>query len=244
VIGHASGQILAGVGTPKETLKNYANALEEGRADLVALYYMMDPFLVDLGVMPSLEVGKAEYESYIRNGLMLQLNRLDPGENLEEAHMRNRQMIAKWVFENGQAQKVIELVKKDGKSYFKINDFGMLRKLFGSLLQEVQRVISTGDYAAGKNLIETYGVKVDEQLHKEVKERFATLNAAPYKGFIQPKLTPKVINGKIVDVTVAYPEDFLIQNLEYGKEYGFLTGAAKQNNATVKPAKATLKIKK
>jgi len=227
VIGHASGQILAGVGTPKETLKNYANALEEGRADLVALYYMLDPKLVNLGVMPSLEVGKAEYDSYIRNGMMLQLNRIEAGEQIEEAHMRNRQMIAQWVFEKGRADNVIEMVKKGDKTYFHITNYESLRNLFGELLREVQRVISTGDYAAGQALIENYGVKVDEKLLLEVKSRFSKLNAAPYKGFIQPKLTPVMKEGKMVDVTVSYPSDFVAQQLEYGREYGYLARTPK-----------------
>jgi dipeptidyl-peptidase-3 len=208
--------------TPKETLKNYANALEEGRADLVALYYMLDPKLIEIGVMPSLEVGKAEYDSYIRNGLMLQLNRLEPGENLEEAHMRNRQMVAAWVFEKGKDKNVISRFEKNGKTYYKINDYPALRTLFGQLLREVQRVISTGDYKAGQGLIENYGVKVDENLKIEVKERFKALNAAPYKGFIQPKLVPVMSNGKITDVQISYPESFVEEMLEYGKEYGFL----------------------
>lgn len=222
VIGHASGQINAGVGTPKQTLKSYASAIEEGRADLVALYFMLDPKLVELGVMPSLEVGKVEYDSYIRGGLMTQLSRLAPGENIEEAHMRNRQMIAKWVFEKGKADKVIEQVSRNGKTYFRINDYNKLRQLFGQLLRETQRITSEGDYEGAKNLIENYGVKVDPALHKEVLDRYAKLNIAPYAGFIQPKLTPVMQNGKITDVKISYPTNFVNQMLEYGKNHSFL----------------------
>lgn len=224
VIGHASGQIKAGVGTPKQTLKNYASSLEEGRADLVALYYMMDPKLIEIGVMPSLEVGKAEYDSYIRNGMMLQLNRIEPGEHLEEAHMRNRQMIAQWAYERGKRENIIERVTKDNKTYFVVRDYERLRGLFGQLLREVQRIISEGDFEAGKNLIETYGVKVDPVLHAEVRERFARLASKPYNGFVQPKLTP--VYGpdkkKIVDVKISYPTSFTEQMLEYGQKYSFL----------------------
>jgi dipeptidyl-peptidase-3 len=222
VIGHASGQINPGVGTPKETLKSYASTLEEGRADLVALYYVMDPKLVEIGVMPSLEVGKAEYDGYIRGGLMTQLSRLALGETVEEAHMRNRQMVAAWAYEKGKKDNVIERVTKDGKTYFKINDYQKLRGLFGQLLRETQRITSEGDFNAAKNLIETYGVKVDQTLHKEVLQRYAKLNIAPYAGFIQPKLTPVVKDGKIVDVLLTYPTNFTQQMLEYGNTYNLL----------------------
>ncbi|MCB2409101.1 dipeptidyl-peptidase 3 family protein [Hymenobacter lucidus] len=222
VIGHASGQINTGVGTPKETLKSYASAIEEGRADLVALYYLMDDKLVQLGVVPSLEVGKAEYDNYIRNGLMGQLVRLPLGETVEEAHMRNRQMVAKWAYEKGKKDNVIEKVTRDGKTYFKVNDYQKLRGLFGQLLRELQRLTSEGDYAAAKNLIETYGVKVDPALHKEVLARYAKLNIAPYAGFIQPRLVPVEVGGKIVDVKVEYPSDFAQQMLDYSRKYKFL----------------------
>jgi dipeptidyl-peptidase-3 len=222
VIGHASGQINAGVGTPKQTMKSYASAIEEGRADLVALYFLLDPKMVELGIIPSLEVGKAEYDTYIRNGLITQLARLAPGENIEEAHMRNRQMVAKWAYEKGKADNVIEKVSREGKTYFKINDYEKLRGLFGQLLRETQRVTSEGDLAGAKHLIETYGVKVDQALHKEVLARYAKLNIAPYSGFIQPKLSPVVSDGKITDVKVSYPVDFVKQMLEYGKQYSFL----------------------
>ena len=223
VIGHASGQINKGVGDPSATLKNYANALEEGRADLVALYYILDKKLVDLGVMPSPEAGKAEYDNYITNGLMTQMARLKPGANIEEAHMRNRQMIAKWAFEKGQKDNVIEKKKSpEGKTYFVINDYNKLRALFGELLKEIQRVKSEGDYEAGKNLIENYGVKVDPELHKEVLERYNKAGVAPYQGFIQPKLIPVMDGDKIVDIKVEYPTDFVKQMLEFGKEHALL----------------------
>jgi dipeptidyl-peptidase-3 len=222
VIGHASGKINPGIGDPDQTLKNYASTLEEARADLVALYYVYDQKLVDMGIMPSIEVGKAEYDGYMRNGLITQLTRLNLGENLEEAHMRNRQLNAAWVFEKGKADNVVEMVKKDGKTYVKINNYEKLRDLFGQLLKEIQRIKSEGDFKAGAALVENYGVKVDQELLKEVKDRFAKLNVAPYKGFIQPKLTPVIENDKIVDVKVSYPDNWLNDQLERGKNYGFL----------------------
>jgi dipeptidyl-peptidase-3 len=222
VIGHASGQIKPGVGTPKQTLKNYASAIEEARADLVALYYGIDQKLVDIGVMPSTEVGKAEFDKYITNGLMLQLNRIEPGENIEESHMRNRQLISKWVYEKGKNENVIEKKLRDGKTYFVINDYQELRKLFGQLLREIQRITSEGDYEAAKNLVETYGVVVDKELHKEVKERYARLNIAPYRGFINPVLKPIYNGKKIIDVKIEYPEDFVEQMLYYDENYSFL----------------------
>ncbi|UYZ63534.1 dipeptidyl peptidase 3 [Hymenobacter weizhouensis] len=223
VIGHASGQINPGVGTPKETLKSYASALEEARADLVALYYLLDDKLVQLGVMPSLEVGRAQYDNYIRNGLMTQLVRLQLGETVEEAHMRNRQMVAKWALEKGQKDKVIERLTRDGKTYFRVNDYAKLRQLFGQLLRETQRITSEGDYAAAKTLIETYGVKVDAALHKEVLARYQKLGIAPYAGFIQPRLVPVVApGGKITDVKLEYPTNFAQQMLDYGRKYRLL----------------------
>jgi dipeptidyl-peptidase III len=215
VIGHASGQLEPGIGQPHETLKNYGNTLEEARADLVALYYMRDPKLVEIGVMPDLEAGKAAYDGYIRNGLMVQLARLEPGEQLEEAHMRNRQMIAAWVYEKGKADKVIERVDRDGKTYFVVRDYDKLRKLFGELLAEVQRIKSQGDFAAGKALVETYGVKVDRALHDQIRARYEKLGIAPYVGFIQPRLVPVMKGESIVDVKVEYPADFAKQMLEY-----------------------------
>ncbi len=222
VIGHASGQIEPGIGQPHETLKNYASALEEGRADLVALYYLMDQKLVELGVMPSLDYGKASYDEYITKGLMVQLSRLKLGDNIEEAHMRNRQMIAKWALEKGKKDNVIEKKVENGKTFFVINDYLKLRVLFGELLKELQRIKSQGDYKAGKDLIENYGVKVDLALHKEVLERYKKLAMAPYQGFIQPKLVPTMKDGKIVDVKVEYPTNFTNQMLEYSKNYSYL----------------------
>jgi dipeptidyl-peptidase-3 len=221
-IGHASGQINPGVATPDKTLKNYASCLEEARADLVALYYIMDQKLVQIGVMPSLEVGKAEYDSYMMNGLMTQLTRLKLGDKIEEAHMRNRALNAYWVFEKGKKDKVVEFVQKEGKTYVQINDYEKLRALFGQLLREIQRIKSEGDFNAGKNLVETYGVNVNQTLHKEVLERFAKLNIKPYKGFIQPRLVPVMDGDKISDVRVEYPSSFYEQMMEYGKKYAFL----------------------
>ncbi len=221
-IGHASGQINPGVGTTDQTLKNYASCLEEARADLVALYYLMDNKLVEIGVAPSLEVGKAEYDSYLMNGLIVQLTRLKLGDNIEEAHMRNRQLVAKWVFEKGKANRVVEMIKKDGKTYVRINDYVQLQSLFGQLLREIQRIKSEGDFTAGKNLVENYGVKVDPVLHKEVLERYAKLNVKPYRGFIQPKLVAIMDGDKITDVKVEYPTSFFAQMMDYGKNYSFL----------------------
>lgn len=222
VIGHASGQILPGVGTPKETLKNYASAIEEGRADLVALYYLPDQKLIDIGVMPDKDAYKAEYMKYIRNGLQMQLRRIKPGEDIEEAHMRNRQLISKWVYEKGKPENVIEKKMKDGKTYFVINDYQKLRILFGKLLNEIQRITSEGDYQAAKNLVEDYGVKVDQDMLKEVHERYAKLNVPPYKGFINPILKPVMEDGKITDVKVEYPESFTELMMYYAKNYSFL----------------------
>jgi dipeptidyl-peptidase-3 len=223
VIGHASGQLNPGIADPSITLKNYASTLEEARADLVALYYVYDKKLVDIGVMPSLEVGKAEYDNYINNGLMIQLTRIPADEHqLEEAHMRNRQLVAAWAFEKGAADSVIVKKQKDGKSYFVINNYEKLRVLFGDLLREIQRIKSEGDFKAGKDLVENYGVKVDPEIHKEVLERFSKLGIAPYKGFIQPRLVPVMDGDKIKDVKIEYPANFLEQMLYYGKNYSFL----------------------
>jgi len=222
VIGHASGQINPGVGETNETLKNYASTLEEARADLVALYYELDPKLIEIGVMQDLDAGKAEYDSYIKNGLMIQLARIKPGDNIEEAHMRNRQLISMWAYEKGSADKVIEKKIKNAKTYFVINDYNKLRSLFGQLLREIQRIKSEGDYKAGKNLVETYGVKVDKELHQEVLERYKKLKIAPYAGFINPKLIPIIKDEKIINVKIEYPDDFMKQMMEYAKEYSFL----------------------
>lgn len=221
-IGHASGQINPGVQTPDKTLKNYSSALEEARADLVGLYYAVDPKLVEIGVAPSKEVGMAEYDSYMMNGLMSQLTRLKPGEQIEEAHMRNRATVARWVYEKGKADNVVEFVKRDGKTYVQINDYDKLRNLFGQLLREIQRIKSEGDFNAGRDLVENYGVKVDPQLHKEVLQRYASLNIKPYKGFIQPKLIAVMKGSQITDVKVEYPKSFYQQMIEFGQKYGFL----------------------
>lgn len=222
-IGHASGQINPGVSTPDKTLKNYASTLEEARADLVSLYYIVDQKLVDIGVMSSIEVGKAEYDNYMMNGLMTQLTRIKPGEVIEESHMRNRALNARWVYEKGKNDNVVEFVKKNNKTYVQINDYNKLRELFGELLREIQRIKSEGDFEAGKALVETYGVHVDADLHKEVLERYAKLNLKPYKGFIQPKLIPvKDADANITDVKIEYPQSFFQQMLEYGKDYNFL----------------------
>jgi dipeptidyl-peptidase-3 len=222
VIGHASGQMNPGVGEPHQTLKNYYSTLEEARADLVALYYVLDPKLVEIGVMPSIEVGKAAYDDYIRNGLLVQLARINPGENIEEAHMRNRQLISLWAYEKGKQENIIEKKTKGGKTYFVINDYNKLRNLFGQLLREIQKIKSEGDYSAGKDLVEKYGVKVDEEIHKEMLARYKKLNIAPYAGFINPKLVPVMNGNEFIDIKVEYPDDFTKQMLEYGKEYNFL----------------------
>jgi dipeptidyl-peptidase III len=221
-IGHASGQINKGVETTDKTLKNYASCLEEARADLVGLYYIMDNKLIELGVMPNMDVAKAQYDNYITNGLIMQLTRIKMGDNLEEAHMRNRQLNAMWAYEHGKKDNVIEFVKRDGKTFVRINDYEKLRILFGQLLKEIQRIKSEGDYKGGKDLVENYGVKVDQTLLKEVLERYATLGLKPYKGFIQPRLIPVMDGEKITDVKVEYPKSFFEQAMEYGKKYSFL----------------------
>lgn len=224
VIGHASGQLNAGVGTPKETLKSYASTMEEGRADLVALYYLYDQKIQDLGLVDDWKnLGKAAYNDYIRNGLMTQLVRIEPGQDIEEAHMRNRQWISAWVYDKGKSNNVIEKIEQNGKTYFKINDYEKLHELFGQLLRETQRIKSEGDYAAAKTLVETYGVKVNQKLHREVLDRSKKFNSAPYRGFINPVLMP-VTNekGEITDIVVTYPKTFAEQMLYYSKNYNFL----------------------
>ena len=222
VIGHGSGQILPEVANSKKSLKNYASTIEETRADLVALYYLPDQKLVDIGVLPNTDAAKAGYNKYIRKGLMIQLARIELGDNLEESHMRNRQLISLWVYEHGKETNVIERKVVNRKTYFVINDYKKLRNLFGKLLIEVQRITSTGDYEAAKNLVETYGVKIDTGLHKEIKERYDKLKIPPYKGFINPVLKPLTKNGKIEDILIEYPEDFTGQMLYYGDKYSFL----------------------
>lgn len=222
VIGHASGQINDGVGTTRETLRQYASTLEEGRADLVALYYIMDPMLIEIGVMDSLDVGRSEYDAYIRGGAMLQLYRLQPGELVEEAHMRNRQLVALWSYEQGLEENVIERVVRDGKTYFVVNDYEKLREIFGRLLQEIQRIKSEGDFEAARNLVENYGTQVDQELHAEVLERYASLNVAPYSGFVNPRIVADDENGVVSNVRVEYPSDFMSQMLEYAANYSYL----------------------
>ncbi len=223
VVGHASGQLNDGVGQPAETLRNYASTLEEARADLVGLYFILDPKMIDFGLIETLEVGKAEYDGYIRNGMMAQLQRLELGKNVEEEHMQNRQLVAAWVIEQGAKDNVIERVKKDGKTYFNINDYDKLRVLFGELLQEIQRITSEGDYEAGKSLVETYGVKVDYELHKEVLQRIKPLKLAAYRGFVNPVLVPVTNDaGDIIDIKIENNQSFVEQMLYYGKTYGNL----------------------
>lgn len=220
-LGHGSGQLLPGVAS--DALKAYSSTLEETRADLFGLYYIADPKLVELGLVPDAEAYKAEYYKYIMNGLMSQLVRIELGKSVEEAHMRNRQLIAKWAFEQGKADNVIELKKKEGKTYVVVNDYAKLRELFGKLLAEVQRIKSEGDFAAGKKLVEDYAVKVDPELHAEVLKRYAALNLAPYKGFVNPVMKlVKNEKGEVTDVTLDYTEGYTQQMMRYGKEYSFL----------------------
>ena len=225
-LGHASGRLLPGV--DPDALKAHGSTLEEARADLFALYYLADPKLLELGLLDNPDAYKAEYCKYILNGLMTQLMRIEPGKDVEEAHMRNRQLISAWVFEKGKSDNVIEMVKRDGKTFIKINDYAKLRDLFGQLLGEVQRIKSEGDYEAGRDLVETYGVKVDPQLHKEVLDRYAKLDIAPYKGFVNPVYTPVTDkDGNITDVTVSYEEEYLPQVLRYSEQYRTLPATTK-----------------
>ena len=220
-LGHGSGKLLPGV--DPDALKAYGSTIEEARADLFGLYYVADPKLVELGLTPNEDAYKAEYYTYLMNGLMTQLVRIEPGNNVEEAHMRNRQLIARWVFEKGAADKVVELVKKDGKTYVVVNDYEKLRELFGELLSEIQRIKSTGDYQSAHDLVESYAVKVDPALHAEVLERYKKLNLAPYKGFVNPKYEAVVdAAGKITDVKVTYDEGYAEQMLRYSKDYSNL----------------------
>ena len=220
-LGHGSGKLLRGVSD--DSLRAYGSTIEEGRADLFALYYLGDPKMVELGLVPDAEAYKSNYYTYIMNGLMTQLVRIKPGDNIEEAHMRNRSFISHWVYEQGKADKVIELVKKDGKTYVKINDYEALRGLFGKLLAEVQRIKSEGDFKSARNLVETYGVKVDPEIHKEVLERYAKLNISPYKGFINPVYTAvKDEKGNIKDVKISYGESYEDQMLRYSRDYSAL----------------------
>lgn len=225
-LGHGSGKLLPGV--DPDALKAYGSTIEEARADLFGLYYVADPKLVELGLTPSADAYKAQYYTYLMNGLMTQLVRIEPGNNVEEAHMRNRQLIARWVYEKGAAEKVVELVKKDGKTYVVINDYEKVRDLFGRLLAEIQRIKSTGDYAGAHDLVEAYAVKVDPALHAEVLERYKKLNLAPYKGFVNPKYEAVTdADGTITDVTVTYDEGYAEQMLRYSKDYSTLSSVNK-----------------
>lgn len=225
-LGHGSGKLLPGV--DPDALKAYGSTIEEARADLFGLYYVADPKLVELGLTPSADAYKAQYYTYLMNGLMTQLVRIEPGNNVEEAHMRNRQLIARWVYEKGAAEKVVELVKKDGKTYVVINDYEKVRDLFGRLLAEIQRIKSTGDYAGAHDLVEAYAVKVDPALHAEVLERYKKLNLAPYKGFVNPKYEVVTdADGTITDVTVTYDEGYAEQMLRYSKDYSTLSSVNK-----------------
>ena len=231
-LGHASGKLLPGV--DGDALKENGSALEEARADLFALYYLADPKLLELGILDNPEAYKAEYYKYMMNGLMTQLNRIEFGNNIEEAHMRNRQLVAKYALEKGRkkgkgGKDVVELVKKNGKTYVRINDYPALRQLFADLLGEIQRIKSEGDYKAGNDLIQRYAVKVDPKLHKEVIERFSHLDIPPYRGFINPVYTPvKNEAGEIVDVTISYPENYVEQMMRLSNEYSPLTGRVKK----------------
>ncbi len=219
-LGHGSGKVMPG---REDALKAHGSTIEEARADLFALYYLADPKLVELGLLDNPEAYKAEYYKYILNGLMTQLMRIEPGKDVEEAHMRNRKIIAEWAFEHGKDNNVIELVERDGKTFVKINDYEALRGLFGELLAEIQRIRSTGDYAAAEAMVEKYGVKVDPALHKEVLERYATLDIAPYKGFVNPVYTPvRDKDGRITDVTVSYTEGYPEQMLRLSRDYNGL----------------------
>ena len=216
-LGHGSGQLLPGVATT--AMGEYSSTLEETCADLFGLYYSADPKLVELGIMPDAEAYKAEYSSYIRNGLFTQFTRVELGAKNTEAHMQNRKLIAQWCYEKGLKDNVIEKKTRDGKTYFVINDYPALRNLFAELLAEIQRIKSEGDYEAGKNLVETYAVNIDPQLHKEVLERYAKLNLKPYGGFVNPDIVPVIKDGKVVDYTLEYTDSFLDQQLKYGRDY-------------------------
>lgn len=220
-LGHGSGKLLPGV--DPDALRAYGSPVEEARADLFGLYYMGDKKMVELGLLPDAEAYKAEYYQYLMNGLMTQLTRIQPGKNIEQAHMRNRQLIASWVYEKGKADKVVELKKRDGETFVVVNDYEKLRGLFGELLTEIQRIKSTGDYEAAKTMVETYAVKVNQEIHTEVLDRYKKLNLAPYRGFVNPVYTLVTDkNGKVTDVKISYDENYLDQNLRYSKEYSVL----------------------
>ena len=219
-LGHGSGQLLPG--TSPNALGEYSSALEETRADLFGLYYLADPKLVELGILPDMEAYKAQYSSYIRNGIFTQFTRIELGKKNTEAHMQNRKLIADWCYEKGKAANVIEKKVRDGKTYFVVNDHEALRGLFGDLLAEIQRIKSEGDYEAGKALVETYAVNIDPELHKEVKERYAALDLRPYGGFLNPEIVPVKKGFKVVDYKIVYNDDYVDQMLEYGRKYSTL----------------------
>ena len=221
-LGHGSGKLLPGV--DPDALKAHGSCLEETRADLFALYYLADPKLVELGIFTSPETYKAEYYKYIMNGLLTQLTRIEPGKDIEEAHMRNRKLISEWCYQHGKKDNVIEYVKRDGKTYIRVNDYQKLRGLFAELLAEVQRIKSEGDYEAGRQLVETYAVKFDPEIHKEILARYAGMDIAPYKGFVNPIYTPVYDeNGNMTDIKVTYTENYIDQMLRYGQDYSPLT---------------------
>ena len=220
-LGHGSGKLLPGVDA--DALKAYGSTIEEARADLFGLYYLADAKLVELGLVPDAEAYKAEYYSYMMNGLMTQLVRIEPGRTVEEAHMRNRQLIARWALEQGREANVVEMVVREGKTYVRVNDYMQLRALFGKLLAEVQRIKSEGDYEAARRLVEDYGVQVDPELHAEVLQRYERLHLAPYKGFVNPVYTLQTdAEGNVTDVQVSYTEGYAEQMLRYSREYSNL----------------------
>jgi dipeptidyl-peptidase-3 len=219
-LGHGSGQLLPG--TSPNALGEYSSALEETRADLFGLYYLADPKLVELGILPDMEAYKAQYQSFIRNGMFTQFTRIELGKKNTEAHMQNRKLIADWCYDKGLAANVIEKKVREGKTYFVVNDFEALRDLFAELLAEVQRIKSEGDFEAGKELVEKYAVNIDPDLHKEVKERYASLALKPYGGFLNPEIVPVVKNGEVVDYEIVYNDSYLDQMLQYGEKYSTL----------------------
>ena len=219
-LGHGSGQLAPNVKGGE--LKQYSSTLEEARADLFGLYYLGDPKMVEIGLVPSFDAAKAQYAKYIMNGMMTQFTRIELGKNVEESHMRNRKLIAEWCYDHGKAENVIEWVKKDGKSYVVVNDFERLRELFGEMLYEIQRIKSEGDFEAGRQIVEKYAVKIDPELHKEVLDRYAALNIQPYSGFINPIYTLVEEDGKVVDVKIEYPDNYVEQMLYYSQNYSFL----------------------
>jgi dipeptidyl-peptidase-3 len=220
VLGHGSGQLLPGVAS--DSLKNYHSTIEEARADLFALYYMMDPKMLELGLIPSVETAKAEYDTAIRTGLLTQITRVQPGKTIEQAHMRCRSLVSHWVYEKGLPENVIAKEIRDGKTYFVIKDYQKLRALYGKLLAEVQRITSEGDFQAAKVLVETYGVQIDPVLHQEVLDRYNKLQLAPFTGFLNVVYVPVEKDGKIVDIKIEYLTDYVQQMLWYGKEFSFL----------------------